>query len=288
MIASDLITQIYYAYRGKGASKVPVWGSEKANTALAIANRKKNEWARDNKYWSSLFNYTTPNELGTVATAGTTTLTGIGTYFTDYKVNDTILVDGETSRIIQSITSNTVLDVTIAFANTASGKSFTHTSIIEALIQQYKLHRNFYIPSDSARVVTTTQTYELGTSKVQSRANEVFFYGINPKKIAFATTPETQYVGGSLIVPGYYIPSDLILATDEVSVDDPNWLVYTTAAELARNDPAKEDQFSSLIGMANDLHANMVKANMDIGFQQGNTVTYNMPSMIPSLDDWSM
>ena len=80
MIASELITQIYYAYRGKGASKVPAWGSEKSDTALAIANRKKNEWARDSKYyWSSLFSYTTPNELGSVSTSGTTTLTGTGT-----------------------------------------------------------------------------------------------------------------------------------------------------------------------------------------------------------------
>ena len=55
MIASELLTQIYYAYRGKGATKVPVWGSEKANAAIAIANGKKDEWAKDTKQmWNSL------------------------------------------------------------------------------------------------------------------------------------------------------------------------------------------------------------------------------------------
>ncbi len=58
---------------------------------------------------------------GTVSTPGSsTTLTGVGTQFTNtFKVGDTLTVTGETSRTIATITSDTVLDVTVAFSATA-------------------------------------------------------------------------------------------------------------------------------------------------------------------------
>lgn len=63
--------------------------------------------------------------IGTVATNGTTTLTGTDTQFTKiFKVGDTITVSGETIRTIASITSDTVLDSTVAFSTTASSLAF--------------------------------------------------------------------------------------------------------------------------------------------------------------------
>jgi hypothetical protein len=58
--------------------------------------------------------------VGTVSTPGnSTTLTGVGTQFRNtFKVGDTITVAGETSRTIATITSNTVLDTTVAFSAT--------------------------------------------------------------------------------------------------------------------------------------------------------------------------
>jgi len=65
---------------------------------------------------------------GTVATTGTTTLTGTNTVFQDtFKVGDTVTVSGETARTISAIASNTSLTVTSAFSNTASGLSYTLT-----------------------------------------------------------------------------------------------------------------------------------------------------------------
>jgi len=59
---------------------------------------------------------------GTVATAGAVGLTGTGTAFmTELKVGDYIVVAGETVRQIDSITSDTVATVSVAFDNTASG-----------------------------------------------------------------------------------------------------------------------------------------------------------------------
>jgi len=66
--------------------------------------------------------------VGTVATNGTTTLTGTGTAFlTNYAVNDPILVSGETIRTIATITSDTVMTSTVGFSTTASGLSYKAT-----------------------------------------------------------------------------------------------------------------------------------------------------------------
>jgi len=65
---------------------------------------------------------------GTVATSGTTTLTGTGTQFTNtFKVGDTITVSGETVRTIATISSDTSLTVTVAFATSASSLSYALT-----------------------------------------------------------------------------------------------------------------------------------------------------------------
>jgi|GEM_PF-1736078 len=68
--------------------------------------------------------------VGTVSTPGSsTTLTGVGTQFTNtFKVGDTLTVTGETVRTIATITSDTVLDVTVAFSVTArSAVTYTLT-----------------------------------------------------------------------------------------------------------------------------------------------------------------
>jgi len=64
--------------------------------------------------------------VGTVSTAETTALIGVGTHFdTTLKAGDTITVDGETVRTVASVTDATNLDVTVAFDNTASDKTYT-------------------------------------------------------------------------------------------------------------------------------------------------------------------
>lgn len=70
--------------------------------------------------------------IGTVATNGSTTLTGTGTNFLSvYQAGDSIYVDGETVRTIASITSDTSLVSTVAFSTTASAlKHKSKTEII--------------------------------------------------------------------------------------------------------------------------------------------------------------
>lgn len=59
--------------------------------------------------------------IGSVATNGSTTLTGTGTNFLQvYRQGDSIYVDGETVRVVATVSSNTSLTVTSTFSTTAS------------------------------------------------------------------------------------------------------------------------------------------------------------------------
>ena len=65
-----------------------------------------------------------------MSTSKTTALTGVGTTFrTTFKAGDTITVAGETTRIVDTVASDTSLTVTVAFANTASAKAYTHNRV---------------------------------------------------------------------------------------------------------------------------------------------------------------
>lgn len=74
--------------------------------------------------------YTTVTGFGTVTTNKTTALSGVGTTFlTTFKAGDTVTVSGETARIVDTVSSDTSLTVTVAFSNTASAKSYTHNRV---------------------------------------------------------------------------------------------------------------------------------------------------------------
>lgn len=67
--------------------------------------------------------------------------------------------------------------------------------------------------------------------------------------------------GGTIYVPIYRYAEPLVNASDEVPVDIPQWLVLMTAAEYARNDNTKLNQYPNLVGQANDLMNRMIDDN---------------------------
>jgi hypothetical protein len=73
-------------------------------------------------------------------------------------------------------------------------------------------------------------------------------------------------VGGTLYLPGYFRPADMDLTqgTTVVVVDDPDWLVMATAAQVAFNDITYDDKFADLNGQANVLYAQMAHRNKSI------------------------
>lgn len=264
MNVSTLFSNINDAYRAQD-DDVPTVGTADYSYWLRVTNRKISEWARDTKVtWKSLSaGYFT--EPGTVATVGTTALTGTGTYFLDYEVGDKINVDGETERTIDTITSNTALTVTVAFTNTASTLTFTRKMILKTGVTIYNLNRQFMTPSteavtiDSAGDLTELEIIKPQEATIDSDA--VFIYGNNPQSVAFVSDLPTNLVGSQLLVPGYFMPFELTGANDVVPIDDPYWLVYAVAKDLAANDLTSSAKAPDLNAQANNLYTAMVSTN---------------------------
>jgi hypothetical protein len=97
---------------------------------------------------------------------------------------------------------------------------------------------------------------------------QVFISGQNPQVLQFSWTlaSDDPAVGGTLYLPGYFRPADMDLTqgTTVVVVDDPDWLVMATAAQVAFNDITYDDKFADLNGQANVLYAQMAHRNKSI------------------------
>lgn len=76
-------------------------------------------------------------------------------------------------------------------------------------------------------------------------------------------TADSAQFGGTIVVPSYgYVvfPSD---DADDITIDDPNWLVVMAAAEFVRNDITRQQQYPNLIAEANQLMRRMKENNGD-------------------------
>ena len=278
MDVSTALTKISYAVRGID-DDAPVFGDDEATYWVSVLNDKKDELYNDpNQSWINIFEVDAPEEKGLVSTAGTTTLTGSGTYFTDYKVGDKITVSGETVRVIDSITSDTSLEVTVAFSNTDSDLTFIHSTVIQAGVQTYSINRKFINPSDKIEILLSDGTkryYDFIRPGARENATRgVYISSQNPQLLTFSTTiaADEDIVGGTLVIPGYYMPDDISLETDLLPFPDPNWGVFAAAAEIAFSDIVYEDKASDILAKANDLMRKMVAVN-----RKG---TYGQPRMV--------
>jgi hypothetical protein len=73
-----------------------------------------------------------------------------------------------------------------------------------------------------------------------------------------ASNPE---FGGTIKVPGFIIPPALVGISDQIIVDDPNWLVVKSAAEYDRNDVTRVQLYPALNDEAAVLMENMKDQN---------------------------
>jgi len=78
----------------------------------------------------------------------------------------------------------------------------------------------------------------------------------------FAST-DSQY-GGDIQVPCYTFPDEITSTSpdsDEVQVDDPDWLVTRVAAEFVRNDITRRQRYPELLSEANEIMDRMKADN---------------------------
>lgn len=267
MTLTQFRTRLNYILRGLDDSAPTVGDQEDLYWIDTLNTVKNNLYNNIGQTWSITHKTTVPNEPGTVATTGTTTLTGTDTFFTDYQVGDTVTVSGETVRTINSITSDTVLTVSAAFDNTDSGLTFTKATIIKIGTTRYNLHRSYLAPSGRAQIMKTDGNISyIDIIKPQEASNmtrNVYIEDENPENLVFTNsiTSNDGLVGGTLIVPGYYMPDDISEENDILPFTIPDWAVYQCASEIAFNDITYEDKAGDLNNKANALYQQMMSRN---------------------------
>lgn len=121
---------------------------------------------------------------------------------------------------------------------------------------------------DAVRIIDATdstkyydyQTVEPNSLKRYDHGNYCARIGSTLKFNKVFSSTDKEY-GGTIYVPAYTTPDDLVNPTDDVPVDDPNWLVYMTAAEYVRSDIVLRDQYPNLIAKATNAMQGMIQAN---------------------------
>lgn len=147
--------------------------------------------------------------------------------------------------------------------------------------QAYNFANTVIKPSDFAYIYDgDTEIAKLPIVKPQQRGNYtsgIYLTGKNPRVANFIETigANHQFVGKTLKIGTYDRPTPLSAEGDTIPLNDPDWLVYETAAELARNDPAKDDQFGNLQGIANDKFTDLVATDEGSPFEQPSGAGYS-------------
>lgn len=72
-----------------------------------------------------------------------------------------------------------------------------------------------------------------------------------------AFTADSPQLGGTIVVPAYGYATFPTVDANDITVDDPNWLVTICAAEFVRNDSTRQNQYPNLIAEANQLMMKM-------------------------------
>lgn len=135
-------------------------------------------------------------------------------------------------------------------------------------------------PSDQVYAVdTNSQTIYYTVIKPRQRkttGRQFYLAGVNPQVLTCtnAITATEDIVGGTLHLPGYYMPADVSASTDELPLPDPFWGVMATAAEIAFGDITYEDKTEGLYTRANALYMQMTRNN-----RRG---TYGNPKQSPT------
>lgn len=126
-------------------------------------------------------------------------------------------------------------------------------------------------PSDQVLVVDTNSQnvyYDIIKPRERPRNGRVFYVsGMNPQtlKCTNAIAATEDIVGGTLYLPGYYMPADIDVTTEDgtstIPFLDPYYAVLAVASEIAFGDLTFEDKSVDLAGKANVLYMQMVRKN---------------------------
>lgn len=85
-----------------------------------------------------------------------------------------------------------------------------------------------------------------------------------------STSPEK---GGAIYLPVYITPDDYTDGANEITIDDPYWIIFMAAAEYVRNDVTKQNQYANLVAQAvNSMNA--MKENNESQIEESYVVDF--------------
>lgn len=96
--------------------------------------------------------------------------------------------------------------------------------------------------------------------EIEKGQQALYISGRNPQVIHFTEeiTADDPMVGGTLYLPGYYLPANMTTGADELPFPDNQWAVLAVAASIAFSDVTYEDKVEGLNAQANNLYELMV------------------------------
>ena len=133
--------------------------------------------------------------------------------------------------------------------------------------QTYDLDDEVLFPADHVLVTTLDGQklrYEINKPQERGRSyRSVYISGHDPQQLTFYDDfiADTQQIGGTISMAGYFIPDQIARSRDILPVDDPSWLIYAVASDLASNDLTYSDKSPDLLAKANDRYRQMSLAN---------------------------
>lgn len=105
---------------------------------------------------------------------------------------------------------------------------------------------------------------------IRSNDKNIYTASSDGKNINFKKEFINSAIGGKIIYPYYVNLEEISNDDDNIIVDNPNWLVYMLAAEIARSDIVQAGQYGNLISLAQNSMTSMKNrqrglriANMD-------------------------
>lgn len=204
----------------------------------------------------------------TAPTSGTkkyNQIVAAGEYYTDSwlhtpNVEWTSLFDFFSLAALVTATDTFALSATIRKVSQQEGDTIkiVHTDGVET---EYEL-----IPADRL------QEYKYENAVAVVGRNLVF---------ASAFTADSPQLGGTIVVPAYGYATFPTDDAEDITVDDPYWLVTMCAAEFVRNDLTRQSQYPNLVAEANQLMQKMIE-------NTGNTVdeVYRPNFFLDSEAEW--
>lgn len=131
----------------------------------------------------------------------------------------------------------------------------------------FDLDEDFLAPSSNPYVITTdgnkVELTLIHPDEQSSSERAVYLAGTNPQTLYITNevTATESIVGGTLFMPGYWLPEDMTSDNDELPFPDPYWGVMAAAAEIAFSDIIYETKSADLNAKANALYMQMVRNN---------------------------